>query len=72
MTEKTSTSIKSKEDYPMVLSALHIAEITGFSRNYAYEIMKLKDFPLIQIGARMVVNRDKFFAWLDKQENKVT
>lgn len=35
-----------------------------------YEIMHREDFPLIQFGKRMLVRRDAFKEWYEKQGNK--
>ncbi|WP_409276406.1 helix-turn-helix domain-containing protein (plasmid) [Neobacillus sp. SCS-31] len=51
--------------YPIVMSAVHMAEILGISRRVAYEIMERKDFPLIRYGRSKRVKRDKFFEWLE-------
>lgn len=59
-----------KNDYPIILTSLEISEIMRVSRRIAYEIMERSDFPLIRIGTSKKVNRDKFFDWLEKQENK--
>ncbi|KYG28134.1 helix-turn-helix domain-containing protein [Alkalihalobacillus trypoxylicola] len=57
---------KKVEDYPIFLKAKHIQEILGVSQRHAYEIMELKDFPLIRMGRNKRVNRDEFFSWVNK------
>lgn len=59
-----------KNDYPIILTSLHISKILGVSRRVAYEYMERTDFPLIRIGTSKKVNRDKFFDWMEKQEVK--
>lgn len=59
---------KSIEDYPLVLTASHVAEIMHVSRSTAYELMERKDFPAMQIGERgKRVGRDAFFRWFNAQ-----
>ena len=61
--------MKNPTDYPIMLTADHIAEIMGVSKRIAYEFMEYKGFPLIRVGRLKRVNRDAFFNWLEKQAN---
>jgi predicted DNA-binding transcriptional regulator AlpA len=63
--------MKSKEDYPIVLKATHIAEIMQVSRPTAYEYMKHSDFPLLEEleGVKRVL-RDEFFKWLESKQRR--
>ena len=58
---------KNIEDYPMILTAEHIAEILMVSKPTAYELMNRHDFPLIKIGRCKRVLRDEFFLWLSNR-----
>ena len=55
---------KSLEDYPVILTAEHIAEILMVSKPTAYELMEQTSFPLILIGRSKRVLKDQFFNWL--------
>ncbi|PZX07414.1 excisionase family DNA binding protein [Psychrobacillus insolitus] len=59
---------KNVEDYPMILTAEHIAEILMISKPTAYELMEQTSFPLIRIGRSKRVLKDKFFNWLSQQQ----
>jgi excisionase family DNA binding protein len=59
-----------KEQYPLILNAAHIAEIMGVSKRIAYEIMEYKGFPLVRVGRLKRVNKESFFNWLDSQSNE--
>lgn len=59
--------MKKTEDYPLVLTADHIAEIMSVSKRIAYEIMEYKGFPLIRLGRLKRVNRESFFGWLENK-----
>lgn len=61
--------MKTALDYPLILTAEHIAEIMGVSKRIAYEIMEYKGFPLIRLGRLKRVNREAFFKWVEKQAN---
>lgn len=57
-----------REELPLVMSA-HDLQAIGFSRSMSYQLLNRKDFPVVEIGGRKFVNRDKFFQWLDNQTN---
>lgn len=61
--------MNSKETLPMMMSANEI-QTMGFTRTMAYAILNRKDVPVVKIGNRKFVQRDKFFEWLSEQENK--
>jgi excisionase family DNA binding protein len=65
---KEETIMKKIEDYPLILTAEHIAEIMGISKRVAYELMEYKGFPLIRVGRLKRVNREAFFKWLEEQK----
>jgi len=56
------------EDYPMILTAVHVSEILMISKPTAYELMELASFPLIRIGRIKRVRKDEFFNWLSQQQ----
>ena len=55
------------DQLPFALNASHIAATLGISKSKAYELMRRKDFPTLIIGKRMIVPRDRFIDWIDKQ-----
>ncbi|WP_042348208.1 helix-turn-helix domain-containing protein [Bacillus massiliigorillae] len=55
------------EDYPLMLTAVHISEILMVSKPTAYELMEHSTFPLIRIGRTKRVRREDFFDWLSQQ-----
>ncbi|MED3789995.1 helix-turn-helix domain-containing protein [Peribacillus frigoritolerans] len=59
---------KNNEDYPMILTAVHLSEILMVSKPTAYELMEQKSFPLIKLGRSKRVLRDEFFNWLTQQQ----
>ncbi|MFJ7310017.1 helix-turn-helix domain-containing protein [Peribacillus frigoritolerans] len=59
---------KNIEDYPMILTAVHLSEILMVSKPTAYELMEQKAFPLIKLGRSKRVLRDEFFNWLTQQQ----
>ena len=57
----------SLEQLPLALSAEDVAQVLGISRANAYTLMHSKGFPIIKIGKRMTVPKDKLIEWIDKQ-----
>lgn len=61
---------KSYDELPLSLRADDVASVLGISRANAYYLMHSKDFPTIFIGKRMIVQKDKFLAWIEAQVQK--
>ena len=59
---------KTIDDYPMLLTAPHIAEILMVSNPTAYQLMEQTSFPLIRLGRNKRVRKDEFFKWLTLQQ----
>ena len=59
--------MNSKETLPMMLSANEI-QAMRFTRTMAYNILNRDDVPVVKIGNRKFIQRDKFFEWLDNRE----
>ena len=59
--------MNSRETLPMMLSANDI-QIMGFTRTMAYNILNRDDVPVVKIGSRKFIQRDKLFNWLDSRE----
>ena len=60
---------KSMEDVPMFMTVMDVATLLGVSRASAYELVKEKGFPKLNVfHGRIIVPRDRFFEWLDSRE----
>ena len=46
------------------------AKVLGISRTRSYELVNEKGFPKIKIGTRIVVPKDEFKLWIQKQIKK--
>lgn len=65
--------MNSRESLPMMicLQSKHPAndiQAIGFTRTMAYNILDRDDVPVVKIGSRKFIQRDKFFDWLDSRE----
>ena len=56
---------KSYEELPLFLNAETVAKLLGVSPSTGYELMHEKGFPVLRIGSRMVVPKEKFRAWVE-------
>lgn len=61
------SEFKSYDELPLFLSAKLVAQTLGISISSAYELMAERDFPAIRIGSRIVVPKDKFRQWAERQ-----
>ena len=50
--------------------ATEVAKVLGISRTRSYELVNEKGFPKIKIGTRIVVPKDEFKLWIQKQIKK--
>ncbi len=63
----TQSVYKSYDELPLMLSVMQVTEVLGISRAGAYELAKSAGFPALNIGTRIIVPKDKFIAWIDRQ-----
>ena len=63
---KTS-SIQSYDDLPLFLNVNLVAQVLGVSISTAYEVMHGPGFPVLRVGSRMVVPKEKFIQWAEEQ-----
>ena len=52
---------------PEILSAKDLQDM-GFSRSMVYALFNRADVPVIHIGKRKFIRREKFLEWLAEQE----
>ena len=62
---KTS-SYKNYDELPLFLNAGLVAKVLGVSPSSGYELMHEPDFPVLKIGNRMVVPKEKFVEWVER------
>lgn len=55
------------DQLPLALSADEVAQVLGISRAGAYTLMHSKGFPVLKVGKRLVVPKDKLLIWLDQK-----
>ena len=63
---------KSYDELPLFLNASMVSEVLGVSPSTGYEPMHEKDFPILKIGNRIVVPKEKFIAWVEQNTGGAT
>ena len=59
---------KSKDELPMFLSVMDLADLFGISRASAYELVNEEEFPKLKIvQGRTIIPRDRLLEWLDEK-----
>lgn len=53
---------------PEILSAKDLQDM-GFSRSMSYSLFNREDIPVIRIGKRKFIRRERFMEWLAEQES---
>ena len=55
---------KTYDELPLFFNADTVADVLGIAPSSAYELMHEKDFPIIHVGSRIVVPKEKFIEWV--------
>lgn len=58
------------DDLPLFLNAEKAAALLGVSISSMYELMHEKGFPVLRIGSRLVIPKDKLRAWVEQNTGK--
>lgn len=57
---------KSYDELPLFLNLELVAKVLGVSPSSGYELMHQPDFPVLRVGSRMVVPKEKFIQWVEE------
>lgn len=57
---------KNYDELPLFLNAKILAEVLGIALSSAYELMKEKDFPVLKVGNRLLVEKSRFKEWMER------
>ena len=57
---------KTYDDLPLFLNVNLVAQVLGVSISTAYEVMHEPGFPVLRVGNRMVVPKEKFIQWVEE------
>lgn len=56
---------KTYAELPLFLNAKSVSKVLGIAPSSSYELMHEADFPVLKVGNRMVVPKDKFIQWVE-------
>ena len=57
---------KSYDDLPLFLNASMVAKVLGIAPSSSYELLHEADFPVLKVGSRIVVPKEKFIQWVEQ------
>ena len=60
------SAYKNYDELPLFLNAAKVAKVLGVSPSSGYELMHESDFPVLKIGSRLVVPKEKFMEWVSQ------
>ena len=60
------SSYRSYDELPLFLNAATGAKVLGVSPSSGYELMHEPDFPVLKVGSRLVVPKEKFVEWVSQ------
>ena len=60
------SQFKDYSELPLFLNAEMVAKVLGVSPSSGYELMHEPGFPILKIGNRMVVPKEKFIQWVEQ------
>lgn len=60
------SAYKSYDELPLFLNSELVAKVLGVSPSSGYELMHEPDFPVLRVGSRMVVPKEKFIQWVEE------
>ena len=60
------SQFKDYSKLPLFLNAELVAKVLGVSPSSSYELMHEPNFPILKIGNRMVVPKEKFIQWVEQ------
>lgn len=61
------SEIRSYDELPLFLNAETAAKLLGVSISSMYELMHEKGFPVLRIGSRLVIPKEKLQAWVEQR-----
>ena len=61
------SEFKSYDELPLFLNAKIVAQVLSISLAGTYELLHREGFPVVKIGSRLVVPKEKFLAWVEEQ-----
>ena len=57
---------KSYDELPLFLNAATVAKVLGIAPSSSYELLNETDFPVLKIGNRLVIPKERFIQWVEQ------
>ena len=57
---------QSYDELPLFSNAEMVAQVLSVSPSSGYELMHEPDFPVLRVGSRMVVPKEKCIQWMEE------
>ena len=57
---------KSYDDLPLFLNSATVAKVLGVSPSSGYELIHEPGFPVLRVGSRIVVPKEKCIQWMEE------
>ena len=64
------SQFKDYSELPLFLNAELVAKVLGVSPSSGYELMHKPGFPVLKVGNRMVVPKEKFIQWVEQNTSR--
>ena len=61
-----ASQFKDYSELPLFLNTELVAKVLGVSPSSGYELMHEPGFPILKVGSRMVVPKEKFIQWVEQ------
>ena len=66
-----NSNCKNTSELPIFLNVPTVAKLLGISVSSCYELARNKSFPKLRIGSRIVIPRERFWAWVEENVSGV-
>lgn len=66
-----TSSIQNYDELPLFLNAQLVSRALGIALSSAYELLHEDGFPSLRIGNRLVVPKEQFRLWVERQTGGV-
>ena len=60
------SQFKDYDELPLFLNAELVAQVLGIAPSSSYKLMYEPGFPVLHVGSRMVVPKEKFIQWVEQ------
>ena len=64
------SQFKDYSELPLFLNVELVAKVLGICPSSGYELMHEPGFPILKIGSRMVVPKEKFIQWVEENTTR--